>query len=338
MAPGSLRSRLPRVSSGACPRRVIKSRAPPRGWPRTEHLGRLLPAARAHQKWRYWRHCLRSLPSLCRRHCADAQSWRQGLSLFGCVAAGDADRRGATNEAGLAFYDRLIDGLLAAGDRALALSLPLGSAAGARRPWRLDQPRMCRLVRRLRHADRAPLRRPGQALCDLQRAFGVHAVWLLLWRDAAGNFRSRQLLSGRSSRESCARRGRRPASRKRADASIGAAHNFQPCRPAREEPEHLLASQKLDAYWNGAFPDPQLLGKYPALLADAMAPHLQPDDLAQICRPVDWFGLNHYSPHYVVADDSNPLGVGFGPRRPASRAQAWAGRSNRMPSAKRWPK
>ena len=51
----------------------------------------------------------------------------------------------------------------------------------------------------------------------------------------------------------------------------------------------------------------------PPLLAGAMTPHLHPDDMARICRPVDWFGLNHYSPHYVVADDRNPLGVGFGP-------------------------
>jgi len=97
------------------------------------------------------------------------------------------------------------------------------------------------------------------------------------------------------------------------DASIGAIHNCQPCRPAREGAEHVLAAQKLDAYWNGAFADPQVLGHYPRLLADPIAPHQRPDDLARICRPVDWFGLNHYSPHYVVADAGNPLGVGFGP-------------------------
>lgn len=44
-----------------------------------------------------------------------------------------------------------------------------------------------------------------------------------------------------------------------------------------------------------------------------MAPYQQPDDLTHIRRPVDWFGLNHYSPHYVTADAGNPLGVGFGP-------------------------
>ena len=43
-----------------------------------------------------------------------------------------------------------------------------------------------------------------------------------------------------------------------------------------------------------------------------MTPYLKPDDFKHICRPVDWFGLNHYSPHYVVASDNNPLGLWFG--------------------------
>jgi beta-glucosidase len=97
-----------------------------------------------------------------------------------------------------------------------------------------------------------------------------------------------------------------------AGASLGAIHNCQPCRPATADPEDLTAAKKLDAYWNGAFPDPQLRGVYPSLLADAIAPYQHPDDAAKICRPVDWFGLNHYSPVYVRAGDANPLGVAFG--------------------------
>jgi beta-glucosidase len=96
------------------------------------------------------------------------------------------------------------------------------------------------------------------------------------------------------------------------DASLGMVHNCQPCRPANGDPANLAAARKMDAYWNGAFPDPQLLGHYPPLLADAVAPLVQPGDLARICRPVDWFGLNHYSPHYLVPDTHNPLGVWFG--------------------------
>jgi beta-glucosidase len=41
----------------------------------------------------------------------------------------------------------------------------------------------------------------------------------------------------------------------------------------------------------------------------------EPGDLARICRPIDWFGLNHYSPLYVQAS-GNPLGAGFGPMPP----------------------
>ena len=221
--------------------------------------------------------------------------------------------RGATNEAGLAFYDRLIDGLLAAEiEPWLCLyHWDLPQALGDRGGW---TNRKCvqwfadhaALIGR-RYGDRvkryATFNEPsvftllGYCLGGQPPAVSDHTSLLLaihhvnLAHGAAVD-RLRASVSG---------------------ASIGAVHNCQPCRPAREGPEHLLASRKLDAYWNGAFPDPQLLGKYPALLAGAMTPHLHPDDMARICRPVDWFGLNHYAPHYVVANDRNPLGVGFGP-------------------------
>jgi beta-glucosidase len=100
------------------------------------------------------------------------------------------------------------------------------------------------------------------------------------------------------------------------DASLGNVHNVQPCLPSTDTPENVAAAEKFAAYWNGAYPDPQLLGYYPPLLAETMAPYQQPGDLARICRPIDWFGLNHYSPLYVQATDSNPLGVGFGPMPP----------------------
>ncbi len=34
--------------------------------------------------------------------------------------------------------------------------------------------------------------------------------------------------------------------------------------------------------------------------------------MALISRPVDWFGLNHYSPNYIKSDTSNPMGFMFG--------------------------
>jgi beta-glucosidase len=47
-------------------------------------------------------------------------------------------------------------------------------------------------------------------------------------------------------------------------------------------------------------------------MRSAIEPHIRPGDLARICRPVDWFGLNHYSPVYVTAQASSMLGFDFG--------------------------
>jgi len=95
-------------------------------------------------------------------------------------------------------------------------------------------------------------------------------------------------------------------------ASLGIIHNYQPCRPETNTPQNMAAAHTMDAYWNRAFPDPQLLGHYPHLVADAVTPYQIVGDHARICRPIDWFGLNHYSPNYVRADSGNALGVGFG--------------------------
>ena len=113
-------------------------------------------------------------------------------------------------------------------------------------------------------------------------------------------------------------------------ASLGAIYNCQTVPAGGLRPKDLLAAQTLDAYWNAAFSDLQLLGRYPPLLADAMAPYQQQDDWALICRPLGWFGLNHYSTHYVTANADKPLGAEASRRlRPACLARPWAGRWNR---------
>jgi beta-glucosidase len=94
------------------------------------------------------------------------------------------------------------------------------------------------------------------------------------------------------------------------DASVGAIHNVQPCLP--ECAADSKAAELFDAYWNAAFPEPQCLGRYPARLAAVMEPHIRPGDVARICRPIDWFGLNHYSPLYAKHDPASPLGLAFG--------------------------
>ena len=221
--------------------------------------------------------------------------------------------RGEANEAGLAFYDRLIDALIAAEIE----------------PWlclyHWDLPQALQDLGGWTNRDSAQwfgeyatliARRYGDRVTRYA-TFNEPSVFTLFGYSLGGS------APGISDHASLLRvihhvnlAHGAAVDHLRADvpsASVGAIHNCQPCKAGGSDPKDIVAAQTLDIYWNGAFPDPQLLGRYPPLLADAIAPYMQPQDLALICRPVDWFGLNHYSPHYVVANPDKPLGVGFAP-------------------------
>ena len=114
-----------------------------RGRPRSQRVGHLW-AQRPGRQPRYRRRRLRSLPSLSRRHRVDAAAWHPGLPFFRGLAARAA--------AGTRDAERAGAGVLRPADRraarrrhrAMALPLPLGFAAGARRPRRLDDARLGR--------------------------------------------------------------------------------------------------------------------------------------------------------------------------------------------------
>ena len=97
-----------------------------------------------------------------------------------------------------------------------------------------------------------------------------------------------------------------------AGVSIGAIHNRQLVLPEGGKPENQAAADLLDEHWNRAFPDPQLLGCYPPQIAQAIEPYVMAGDMAKICRPMDWFGLNHYGPIFAKADPNTTWGFGWG--------------------------
>ena len=95
-------------------------------------------------------------------------------------------------------------------------------------------------------------------------------------------------------------------------ALIGCIHNVQPSRPVSSNgagigEADIEAARLLGAYWNEAFPEPQVLGRYSPTLASLIEPNLEPGDLERIHRPIDWFGVNHYSPIYARANPNTPL-------------------------------
>ena len=220
--------------------------------------------------------------------------------------------RGAPNEHGLAFYDRLIDALLAAGiepwlclyhwDLPQALHDRGGWTARESAAWFADY---SALVAR-RYGDRvkrfATFNEPS-VFSLLGYGFGTHAPGVCS-RDAL-----LKVIHNVNRAHGAAVDNIRSAV---AGASIGAVHNYQQCFPASDTAGDRAAAQLFEQYWNNAFPDPQLLGRYPPLLAEGIADLQAPDDLAAIRRPVDWFGLNHYSPLYIKSDAGGVLGCGFG--------------------------
>ncbi|MGE0715821.1 MAG: GH1 family beta-glucosidase [Alphaproteobacteria bacterium] len=214
--------------------------------------------------------------------------------------------RGVVNAAGLDFYDRLLDELLAAGidpwlclyhwDLPQALQDRGGWLARDCAGWFADY---AALIAR-RFGDRvghfATFNEPG-----VFTLFGFG----LDWQPPAVNDRASylQALHHVNLAHGMAVDALRALAPR---AKVGAIHNLQPCLPLGAGDE--AAAGMLDACWNRAYPDAQLLAAYPPELARDMEPFQQAGDMARICRRLDWFGLNHYSPIYASADAGTPFG------------------------------
>ena len=218
--------------------------------------------------------------------------------------------RGAANEPGLAFYDRLIDALLAAGiepwlclfhwDLPQALDDLGGWTARDCAQWFADY---TELVAR-RYGDRvkrfATFNEPSVfALFGYGLGGGV--------RDTTGIDTLHRAIHHVNLAHGAAVDIVRAQVR---ESSVGCVHNYHPVVPVT--PDDAEAAECFHAYWNLAFPDPQCRGAYPSVLQERIAPFMQAGDLARIHRPVDWFGLNHYGPIYAKADTSARLGFGYG--------------------------
>jgi beta-glucosidase len=222
--------------------------------------------------------------------------------------------RGTPNELGLAFYDRLIDAILAAGiepwlclyhwDMPQALDDLGGWTARDSAAWFADYAALVAS----RYGDRvkrfATFNEPsiftlfGYGFGGGKRdTAGVESLHLVIHHVNLAHGAAVDVL-----------RARVPG------CSIGAIHNNQPCLPS--SPADAQAAVRCDAYWNRAFPDPQCHGVYSDVMRAAIEPYMQPGDLARIQRPIDWFGLNHYSPVFLKADANARLGFSFGDRPP----------------------
>jgi beta-glucosidase len=102
----------------------------------------------------------------------------------------------------------------------------------------------------------------------------------------------------------------------RADLILGNIYNLHPMEPASGRDDDRIAAEMLDAMWGRAFPDPQILGRYPAPLAGEMEALIQPGDFDIIRQKQDYFAFNHYTRLRVRHDADHPFHVAEVPPEP----------------------
>ena len=218
--------------------------------------------------------------------------------------------RGRPNQAGLAFYDRLVDALLGAGiDPWVCLhhwDMPqaLEDAGG----WRnrdtayrfadYSQTVMQRLGDRVRHS--APINEPN-VLPWVAYDMGVHAPGARSRAETLAAIHHINLAHGL-----CTQAIRAVDE----DIRQGLIISLGPVHPADDGEEYERATEMVDCLWRRVMCDPIMLGRYPDILADDLAPFIQPGDMDLIGVKPDYFGMNHYNRMYAAPDPDRIFGAG----------------------------
>jgi beta-glucosidase len=207
---------------------------------------------------------------------------------------------GAPNEAGLDFYDRLIDGLLEKGVQPMAtlfhwdLPQALEDDGGWLNRSTIDRFADYAAIVGERYADRVehwiPINEPN-VVTMLGYSIGVHAPGRTMMFDALPVAHHLLVAHGRAA----------IALREAGAGSVGCANNHAPMWPASDEPADVGATKLFDAMWNGMFLEPMLLGRYPADLWPLLEDVVRAGDLATIRQPLDFYGVNYYNPMKVGA-------------------------------------
>ncbi len=234
------------------------------------------------------------------------------------------DEKGAVNPAGLAFYDRLLDGLAKRGIRAFVTLYhwELPAHLEARGGW-LNRDTASRfadygflVARHLgdRVASWATLNEPW---CSAWLGYGSghHAPG----RTGLGHYRQaghHLLLAHGLALESL--RAETP------EVPVGIVLNDSPCLPATNSEADAAAAREAESFHYYWFMRPILDGRYPALLERLPAdqrPPIEDGDMACIGAPIDYLGLNYYTVEHCRA--GGPLGFETVPPEGETTDMGW---------------
>lgn len=100
----------------------------------------------------------------------------------------------------------------------------------------------------------------------------------------------------------------------RSGLSIGTTMALAPSRAQAPwwDLRNRFSAYAFDAVWNGAYLDPLLKGRYPFMMQPYVGSSIKDGDLAITRQPIDFLGVNYYSPTYIKFDSTNPSHIGPG--------------------------
>jgi len=214
------------------------------------------------------------------------------------------DGRGQVNEQGLDFYDRLIDGMVARGLKVYPTlyhwDLPLMLAGDGGWTARSTAEAFAEytdiVVRRL--GDRmdalATINEPW-CICHLSHLYGIHAPGEKSPEAFAASVHTLNLAHGL---------GVQAARAARTDLPMGTVLNAYSIYPATGQPEDGAAAGRAFEFHNGVYFKPIFEGTYPQEFLEAYGTSMdvREGDLDIIRQPLDWWGLNYYTPWFVRED------------------------------------
>jgi beta-glucosidase len=217
--------------------------------------------------------------------------------------------RGGVNPAGLDFYERLVDALLAAGIEPMLtlyhwdLPAALDDLGGWLNPeiakWFTDYAAV--MFRAL--DDRVKLWTTLNEPWVITDGGYLHGVLAPGHRNVfEAPIASHHLLRAHAQ----AVKAYRAEGRHR----IGIVVNLEPKYPASDAPADLAAVARAEAYMNRQYLDPLVLGRYPQELDEIFGeawPRWPADDVAAIRQPIDFLGINYYTRSVTRFDPHAPL-------------------------------
>ncbi|MFN8450980.1 MAG: GH1 family beta-glucosidase [Anaerolineae bacterium] len=214
--------------------------------------------------------------------------------------------RGIVNEAGIEFYDRLIDGLLEAGITPYVtlyhwdLPQALQDEGGWMRRGIVDD--------YVNYVDTV-----SSVLGDrVKHWITFNEPWVFTWVGYVMGAHAPGLTSATpdpafTTTHHCylAHGLSVPVIRRNSSgAKVGITLNLSPADPATSKPADLEATALYDGWFNRWYLDPLYRGRYPQDIMEHYAPFMpdiQPGDMETIAAPIDFLGINYYSRAVIKA-------------------------------------